>query len=130
MGGAIHEAEWRLGIARGPGFEAKWILVGKPAGEFRLQRFPQVRANIQIADPGPTAQPLQDSAAGEVNIQRLHIDRHGAQRLKSVEHHVGAHPVGLLDDGFRILNVGASEDHVRDRDQQGLFIDRVQQALE
>ena len=42
---------------------------------------------------------------------------------------MGPHPMRLLDDRLRILNVGASENHMRDWDQQGLVIDRVQQSL-
>ena len=117
-------------VAGGSSFEAEWILVSKPSGEFRLQLFPQIRTHIQIGDARASAQPLQNAAAGKVDIQRLHIDRNGAQRLKSIEHDVRADFVGLLDDGLRILNVRAAEDHVRYRDQQSLFVDRVQQALD
>jgi len=104
--------------------------VGEPAGEFRLQGFPQIGTNIQVAHPRSAAQPLQNAATSEIYMQRFHIDRDRAQRLKSIQHHVRAYSVGLLDDCFRVLYVGASKDHMRNRNEQGLFVNRVQQSLE
>ena len=42
---------------------------------------------------------------------------------------MGADSVGLLDDRFRIINVGTAEDHVRNGYEQRVIINSIQQAL-
>src|ERR1700690_3542788 len=64
VGGPIHEAKWRLAVARGSDFEPKRILMRKPAGEFWLQLSSQVRTDVQIADARASAQPFQNATAG------------------------------------------------------------------
>src|SRR5271170_3864708 len=126
---SVHEAIRRLGVPVGANLEREGILVGSPAGEPGLQFLAQVRTHIQIANAGTSAKPLQNSATGEVGIKSLNVDRYGAERLESIEHDMGADLVGSLDDRPGILNEGAAEDDVRNRHEQGLFVDGIQKAL-
>src|ERR1700685_4823858 len=129
MRGAVHKAERRIGVADRSGLEGHRVLMRKPAGELRFELLAQIWTYVQVADGGTAAQPFKNSATGKIGIESLHIDRDGAERLESVEHDIGSDSVGLFDDCFCVLNEGAAKDHVRDRNQQGLFVDGVEQSF-
>ena len=69
MQGSIHESVGRIGVANGTSLEVEGLLVGVPSSEARLELLAEIRANIQVSHSGPTTQPLQNSAADEINIQ-------------------------------------------------------------
>ena len=51
------------------------------------------------------------------------------KRLKRVEDNVGPDFVRFVDDGFGVIDIGAAENHMRNRDEQGALVDGVEQAL-
>src|SRR6516164_10768667 len=96
VGRAVHEAVRRVGIAVGTDFEVERVLVSKPSRDPRLQVPAQIGAHVEVADTRSSAEPFQDAAAGKIDIQLLHVDRHGAGRVKRVEHYVRAYAMRLL----------------------------------
>jgi len=49
--------------------------------------------------------------------------------VKRVEHYVRAYAMRLLDDGRCVIDVGAAEQNVGNRNDQGLLVDSLQQAF-
>src|ERR1700677_1084874 len=129
MCGSIHEAERGLSVAGGAGGEGERIFMGEPPGKLRLQFLAKVRPNIKVSDTRAPAEPLEHASAGEVSVERLDIDRNGSERLKRIEDDMSSNFVRLLDDGFGIVDVGAAKNDMRDRNNQSLLIDSIQQAL-
>src|SRR6185312_14978942 len=105
------------------------MLMGEPAGDFGLQLLRQVRTHIEVGSSGAAAEPLEHASDGEIGVDGLHIKRHVAQRLEGVHHNQSAHAVRLVDDGLHVLDVRAAEDHVRNGNQQRLFINGVKHAF-
>ena len=127
--GSIHESKGLLGIANGASGEGKRIFVGKPSSKLRLQFLAQIGPDVEVRNPRPSTEPLEHASAGEVGVERLDVHRHGAQRLESVEDDVSANFVRFVDDGFGVVDVGAAKNHVRDGNDQSLFVDGVKQAI-
>src|SRR5208283_2545611 len=68
-------------------------------------------------------------STGEVRVERLDVDGDGSERLKGVEDYMGSNFVRFVDDGFGVVDVGAAKDNVRNRDEQRLIVDGVEQAV-
>ena len=111
------------------GLEAERPRVRLPADERRLERLGQVGADVEPAGARAAAQPLDAPADREVDVQRGHVERHGADRLVGVEHDVRADLVRPLDDRLDVLDAPRLEDHVADRDEQGPLVDRRDDRL-
>src|SRR5438270_12556261 len=94
--------------------------------QFAAQIFP----HIQIANARAAAKPLQHSAHGKICIQSAHIYRNRAGGLKNVKNYVRADSMRALDDRLRVYDVRATEQNVRDRDQQGRLINRSQEFIQ
>src|SRR5580700_7899787 len=101
----------------------------EPAGKLRFQLLAKIRTHVQVANAGAAAEPFQNSATGKIRIERLNVDRHRAERLVSIEHDVRSDFVRLLDDRLGILNKSAAEYHMRDRNQQRLLVNGIEQAF-
>src|SRR5262245_44647399 len=67
IGGAVHEAHWRISVADGARREGERVLVREPAGERGLEFFPEVRTHVKISRAGAAAEPLQHAPAGEIH---------------------------------------------------------------
>ena len=106
------------------GLEAERPRVRLPADERRLERLGQVGADVEPARARPAAEPLDAPADREVDVQRGHVERDGADRLVGVEHDVRADLVRPLDDRLDVLDAPGLEDHVADRDEQRPLVDR------
>src|SRR3954462_7698809 len=113
MRGPIHETVWRVGITVRPYFESEWILVSRPSCQSRLQFLAEIRAHVEVGDSGAATEPLQHSSAGKICIESLNVNRHSSQRLKCVEHHVGADLVRFLNDCLGVVDVGTAKDDMR-----------------
>src|SRR5208283_183421 len=126
---ALREAidAWR--VARWANLEAERILVSDPAGEGRLQFLRQVRPYVKVRRSRPAAQPLEYAAGAEIHIESLHIERQSACCLEGVEQHICANSVRFLDDGLNVLDERATEDDVRDGNDERLVVDGIEQAL-
>src|SRR4029077_1719542 len=122
---AVHEAERRIGIANRSDFETHGVLMSEPASKLRLKFLDEGRTHVEVGDAGAAAEPLQNSPAGKIGVESLHVYRHCSQRLVGIQHHVGTDLVSFFDDRLGILNEGAAENYVRDRNQKGLLVDGV-----
>ena len=101
----------------------------EPAGKFWFELLAEIGTHVQITYAGTSAEPLQHSATGEISVEGLNVYRDGTERLESIQHDEGSDLVSFFDDGFGILNERTAEDYVRDRNEQGLFVDGVEQPL-
>src|SRR5207237_9243768 len=119
LGRAVHESKGWVRVANRTDFEAERVLMREPSGELGFEFAPEVGAYVEVGDAGSAAQPLQNASAGEIHVEGLDVYRDSAQRLEGVEHDVGPDPVGLFDDGRRIVDIRAAEDDVRDGHGQG-----------
>ena len=96
--------------------KGRWCAI-HPVSEgckLRAQIFP----HVEIADARSAAQPLKHAADRKIYAQSAHVDGNRSRRLENIEDHVRADAMGLLDDGARIHDVGAAEQHQRDRHEQ------------
>src|SRR6185369_11877715 len=84
---------------------------------------------IEKADARGTEQVLRHSTHDEVDAERLHIDRHGADRLKAVEHHERALRVSELHDAGDIQLHAIAKADVRDGDDARLLVDELLEVL-
>src|SRR5262249_37008842 len=109
--------------------EGERSAMSHPASDFRLELVAQFRSNVEVTSPWPATQPFHRSACGEINIKLFDAERNRSGRLIGVEHYQRADAMGLLDDGFDILNVGALEEDVRDRREQRLIVNRIHHPL-
>jgi hypothetical protein len=100
-----------------------------PADERRLEGLREVRADVEPACSRAAAEPLDAPADREVDVERGHVERHGADRLVGVEHDVCADLVRPLDDRLHVLDAPGLEDHVADRDEQRPLVDRRDDRL-
>src|SRR5208283_1251494 len=89
----------------------------------------EVGTNVEIGDSRAAAEPFQHASASEVDVERLDIDRNGAERLERVEHDVRSDFVRFFYDGFRVIDIRAAKNNMRDGDDQGAFVDGVEQAV-
>src|ERR1700690_3251056 len=103
--GSVHEAERRIGISDGAGCELEGILVGEPSGNSWFELSAEVGPDVEITDARAAAEPLENASAAEVDVEGLDVDRDRAERLKGVEHDVGADLVGFFDDGARVVDI-------------------------
>src|SRR5439155_14555330 len=127
--GSVHESKRWISVTHRTDFEAERVLVGEPSGEFGFELAAEVGAYVEVGDAGSAAQPFQNAAAGEIHVEGLDVYGDSAQGLERIEHYVGADLVGLFDDGRCIVDIRAAEDDMRDGDDQGLLVDRVEQAV-
>src|ERR1039458_9609203 len=77
--GSVHKSEGRIGVTDGASGEGKRIFVGEPSGEFRLQLPAEIGTNGEIGNSGTAAEPLEHASAGKVGVERLDVDRDGAE---------------------------------------------------
>src|SRR6202047_1119900 len=127
--GPIHEPVWRIGVADGSGCELKRIFLREPSGELRFQFFTEVGADVKIRNAGTAAEPLEDTSASEVGVERLDVDGDGAERLERVEDDVSSNFVGFVDDGFGVVDIRAAKNNVRDGNDQSLLVNRIDEAI-
>ena len=111
------------------GLEGEGRAVRHPAGDLRCERSPQLGMHVQVSRARPAAQPFHRAPDGKVHVECRDVERHGARRLVDVKHDPCANRVRLVDHGLRILDVGALEEHVRDGHEQGLLVNRGEQAF-
>src|SRR6266404_337610 len=110
--------------------KCEWFFVGHPSGGLWLELTKQVRPYVKIARAGTSEQQLHRTAGRKINLQVFHAKRHSAGGLVSVEYNHRAHLMSSLGDRLGVLQEGAFEKHVRDRDQQRFFIDRGQHSFQ
>ena len=104
--------------------EAEWAGVRLPADECRLEHLGEIRPDVEPAVSRAAAQPLDAAADREVDVQRCNIERHDSGGLISVEDDVRADLVCAVDDRGDFLDLRRLEENVRDRNEQGAFVDR------
>ena len=96
-----------------------------PAHERRLERLGKVRPHVEPAVAGAAAQPFDAAADRKVDAELGDVEWNDADRLVRVEEHVCAVLVRVPDDCGDVLDLRRLEQHVRDRDEQRAFVDRV-----
>ena len=72
--------------------EVEWSRVGLPADERRLEPFGEIGTDVEPGGAGTATKPFDAPADGEVDVQRGHIQRNGANGLVRVEDHVQRRP--------------------------------------
>jgi len=80
--------------------------------------------------PGPPQSHFTEPPVAKSTPRIGDVHRNGSDRLVHVEHHEGADPVGLVDDRRGVHDEGALEEDVRDRDDESLLVDGVEESLE
>ena len=120
-GGALRVLELRREVERSR--------VGLPADERRLEPLGEIGTDVEPRGAGTATEPFDAPADGEVDVQRGHIQRNGADGLVRVEDHVSADLVRALDDRLDVLDAAGLEDHMADRDEQRALVDRLDDRL-
>ena len=90
-----------------------------------LELFGEIGSNVEPAVPGAAAQPLDGAADGEVDAERLDVERDDPGGLIGVEHDVSAVLVGAPDDPRHVLDLARLEEDVAHRHQERPLVDRV-----
>ena len=90
----------------------------------RRRAFGDVRANVEPAVAGTTAEELHRAADAEVHIGRGDVERDGADRLVGVEQDDRTVPVRGIDDRCEIEQRRRAEVHEAHRDDRGPVVDR------
>ena len=106
------------------------VLVREPARRRRPHLLDELASAVEEAQACRSEEVLEHARAEEVDAQRLHVDREGADRLVHVEQHVRAVLVRKLDDGGHVDHRAVPVADVRDRDDQRVVVDRAREALD
>ena len=90
----------------------------------------QIFANVKIGNSRAAAKPFQNSANGEIDAERAHVNGNRAGALENIQDYVRTNVVGPFDDGARVDDARAAEEHQRDRHQQGGLVDGREKSVE
>src|SRR6266436_2716566 len=110
----------RIDTAR---FKREWTAVRDPPRERGAQLGAQIFADVEVRDPRSATEPLENSSYRKINSKATHVERDRSRSLENIENHVRADAVSTLNNGARIHNVGAAEEHLRNWHKQGRFVD-------
>src|SRR6266568_1771232 len=128
--GAIEITEGIIAAINRAGFEIERALMREPPRKRGLAFGAQVGADVKIADPRSAAEPLENSADGEIAAEHAHINGDGAGGLKEIEDDVGADAVSAFDDGAGIDDGGAAEEHQGNGDEKSVLVNRGENFFE
>src|SRR6185503_2043528 len=100
-----------------------------PAGESRLELIADRWAHVEEAGARSTAQPFENATGQKIGLASFHVNRHDADGVKGIEGNEGSCFVGASADRVDILQKRAPEEHVRNSDEAGPFVDCLQQLV-
>src|SRR5436309_2028244 len=127
----------------GPGFQAPGVVgegellqreservAGRePAGAARPHLGDELGLHIQKGVARPAADPLEAASDERVAAHRLHVQRHAAAGLVTVDHAQRAGGVGGVGDRPHVLQVAGRIEKVGRRDQRGPRVDPLGECL-